>query len=76
MVNSFRFLIQGMGFSFFAIIAGIMEMVARSVVAFTLVPSIGFFGACFASPLAWLMADAFLVPAFFYVYKKLERKYQ
>lgn len=76
MVNSFRFLIQGMGFSFFAIIAGVMEMIARSVVAFTLVPSIGFLGACFASPLAWLMADIFLVPAFFYVYKKLETKYQ
>lgn len=76
MVNSFRFLIQGMGFSFFAIIAGVMEMIARSVVAFTLVPSIGFLGACFASPLAWLMADVFLVPAFFYVYKKLETKYQ
>lgn len=74
LVNIFRFTIQGMGFSVFAIVAGIMEMIARSVVAFTLVPSIGFDGACFASPLAWILADIFLVPAFFYVYKKLSSK--
>lgn len=74
-VNIFRFMIQGMGFSFFAILAGVMEMVARALVAFTLVPSVGFLGACFASPLAWIMADAFLIPAFFHVYKKLEQKF-
>ncbi len=76
LVNIFRFMIQGMGFSVFAITAGVMEMIARSIVAFTLVPAIGFTGACFASPLAWIMADIFLVPAFFYVYKKLQRKHQ
>lgn len=70
-VNIFRFMIQGMGFSTFAIIAGIMEMIARAAVAFTLVPTIGFLGACFASPLAWLLADIFLIPAFFYTHKKL-----
>jgi hypothetical protein len=52
-----------------------MEMIARTVVAFTLVPAIGFLGACFAGPLAWVMADIFLIPAFFHVYKKLEVKF-
>ena len=57
LVNIVRFLIQGMGFSIFAILAGVMEMLARSIVAFTLVPAIGFLGACFASPFAgsWRM---------------------
>lgn len=73
-VNVFRFIIQGMGFSTFAILAGVMEMIARTAAAFTLVPWFGFLGACFASPLAWIFADAFLVPAFFATYKKLERK--
>lgn len=72
-VNVFRFIIQGMGFSTFAILAGVMEMIARTAAAFTLVPWFGFLGACFASPLAWIFADAFLVPAFFATYKKLER---
>jgi Na+-driven multidrug efflux pump len=73
-VNIFRFAIQGMGFSTFAIYSGVMEMIARTAAAFTLVPWFGFLGACFASPLAWIFADAFLVPAFFATYKKLERK--
>jgi putative MATE family efflux protein len=74
LVNILRFLIQGMGFSIFAILAGVMEMIARSAVAFFLVPPMGFLGACFAGPLAWIMADLFLIPAFFHVYRKLETK--
>lgn len=74
LVNIIRFLIQGMGFPIFAILAGVMEMIARTLAAFLLVPTLGFFGAALASPIAWLMADAFLVPAFFYVYRKLEQK--
>ncbi len=76
LVNIVRFMIQGMGFSNLAIVAGVMEMVARTVVAFTLVPAVGFLGACFASPLAWIMADLFLIPAFFYTHKKLQRKFE
>ena len=29
-------------------------------------------GACIASPLAWILADMFLFPAYFHVMKKLE----
>lgn len=72
-INIVRFLIQGMGFPRFAILAGVCEMVARTLVSFILVPSFGFNGVCFAHPAAWIMADAFLIPAFFYVYKKLEQ---
>ena len=75
LVNIVRFLIQGMGFSIFAIIAGVMEMFARSIIAFTLVPTLGYLGACFASPFAWIMADVFLIPAFFHVYNKLQRRF-
>lgn len=65
LVNVFRFTIQGMGFSSFAILAGVMEMVARSLAGLLLVPRIGFLGAALGGPLAWLFADAFLVPAYF-----------
>ncbi len=73
LVNIVRFLIQGMGFPIFAILAGVMEMIARTLAALFLVPNFGFTGAAFASPFAWVMADAFLIPAFFHVYKKLEK---
>jgi len=71
LVNTIRFMIQGMGFSSFAVIAGIMEMVARALAGFILVPYFGFTAVCLASPLAWIFADAFLIPAFFHVRKKL-----
>lgn len=75
-VNIFRFLIQGMGFPAFAVIAGICEMVGRAFAGFVLVPIFGFTAACLASPLAWILADAFLIPAFFSVYKKLQRLFE
>lgn len=73
LVNTVRFTIQGMGFSAFAILAGVMEMLARGLAGMWLVPKFGYTGACFASPLAWLFADAFLIPAFFYCKKKVAR---
>ena len=72
-VNVIRYMIQGMGFSTFAILSGVFEMIARTLMGIFIVPVFGFTGACFASPLAWIMADIFLVPAYFYVKRKLER---
>ncbi|MDE6900322.1 MAG: MATE family efflux transporter, partial [Oscillospiraceae bacterium] len=70
LVNIFRFLIQGMGFSPLATLAGVLEMAARVGLAY-LVPVFGFTAACFSSPMAWLLADLFLVPAYFYCYRRL-----
>ena len=75
-VNVVRFTIQGMGFSTFAILAGVCEMAARSLVGFCFVPVFGFLPACFASPLAWIFADAFLIPAFFHCMKKLKSSFR
>lgn len=74
-VNIFRFAIQGMGFSTFAIYSGVMEMIARILVAFTFVPMIGFSGAIWASPVAWLFAVIFLVPGLYYCCRKLDVKF-
>ncbi len=73
LVNCVRFCIQGMGFSQLAILAGVCEMIARGLFGVLVVPAVGFIGVCFASPFAWLLADAFLIPAFFMVYKCLEK---
>lgn len=73
LVNTVRFAIQGMGFSGFAMFAGVAEMIARSLVGLVFVPIFGFSAACFASPLAWIFADAFLVPAFIHCLNKLKR---
>ena len=74
-VNVVRFCIQGMGFSVFAISAGILEMIGRAFAAIILIPIIGFMGACLASPIAWIAADAFLFPAFIHCAKKLNARH-
>ena len=74
LVNTVRFTIQGMGFSVFAILSGIMEMIARILAATVVVQMIGFAGICLAHPMAWLFADVFLIPAFFWCRKKVAKQ--
>lgn len=76
LVNVVRFTIQGMGFSVFAILAGVCEMIARAVVGFFLVPVFGFLPVCFANPAAWIAADLFLVPAFNHCMKKMRDMFE
>ncbi len=74
LVNIVRFMIQGIGFPRFAIFSGVFEMIARAAVGFALVPIFKFTIVPFANPIAWILADAFLIPAFFVVYKKLKKQ--
>ena len=61
----FRNSLQGMGFSNSAMLAGVAEMIARIAAAFTLVKLWGFTGVVFGHVLAWIMADAVLLPLYF-----------
>ena len=72
-VNIFRLLIQGMGYSKMAICAGVMEMFARGIAGLVLVPVFGYIAACFANPFAWVMADVFLVPAYFFIIRHVRQ---
>ena len=74
LVNCIRFTIQGMGFSGFAVFAGFAEMIARALIGLIFIPAFGYTAACLASPAAWVLADAFLIPAYFYAKKQLYRK--
>ena len=74
LVNVVRFSIQGMGYSVFAITSGVMEMLARGLAALVLVPFLGFTGVCLGNILAWIFADSFLIPAFIFCRKRLERQ--
>lgn len=75
LVNILRFSIQGMGYSVFAILAGVLEMVARTGVGLWLVPRLGYTAACFASPAAWVCADLFLIPACVGCIARLRKRY-
>lgn len=76
LVDIVRFSIQGMGFSVFAILSGVLEMAARTTAGLWLVPRFGYTAACFASPLAWVCADLFLIPACIACIARLRRLYQ
>ena len=73
LVNTVRFCIQGMGYSRLAILAGVCEMVGRIIASLVLVPLIGFVGICIASPIAWIMADLFLVPAYCHTINRMKK---
>lgn len=75
-VNLLRFTIQGLGFSEFAVFAGVFEMIARGIFGLCLVPWLGFPAVCFASPAAWVMADLFLFPAYCACMKKRGYKFE
>ena len=66
LVNVVRLTIQGMGYSMIAVVAGVMEMIARALVGIFLVPVWGIVGAALGGPLAWVFADVFLIPTYFF----------
>ena len=69
-----RYSIQGLGYSNLSMLSGVMEMIARCGVSLWLVPAFDFLGVCFGDPVAWLMADLFLIPAFCGLYRKLKKE--
>jgi putative MATE family efflux protein len=71
----FRNSIQGLGYSSVAMFAGFFELIARAIMGFGFVNTLGYDAACIANPVAWIAADIFLIPAFFVVIKKIEKRY-
>ena len=63
-----------MGYAQLAILSGVTEMAARVGVALVLVPWLGYVGACLGSPVAWLLADCFLVPTALWCLRRLRQR--
>ena len=70
LVNTIRFVIQGMGYAGISVLSGLSELVARALAALLLVPGIGFAGVCLANPTAWMFADVFLIAVYTILMKK------
>ena len=51
-------------------VLGLLCIILVSVIA---VPAWGYIAVCFGDPTAWVFADAFLIPAFIYVYRRMKR---
>jgi putative MATE family efflux protein len=70
-----RYSIQGLGYSNLSMMSGVMEMIARCGVSIWLVPVLHFVGVCYGDPVAWIFACIFLIPAIFWLMKRLERSH-
>ena len=69
-----RYSIQGLGYSNLSMMSGVMEMIARCGVSIWLVPILAWTGICYADPVAWMMADIFLIPAYLWLIKRLRKQ--
>ena len=63
----YRNALQGIGDSFIPMMAGVYELVARAIVAFTLPKVLEFMGICLADPVAWFAA---VIPLAYTYYKR------
>lgn len=70
----YRNTLQGLGHSFVPTVAGIMELIMRTIAALYLAKVIGFAGVSMANPIAWFGALIPLAGAYFYHMKKMIRK--
>lgn len=64
--------LQGVGFSKIAMLSGLFELVARSVMGLFVVPKFGFNAVCLAHPTAWIMADLILIVLYSILMKRLD----
>lgn len=55
-----RLSVQGIGHPVLAMIAGIIEMIARIAVVALLVPKIGYMGICYCDPAAWVACGIYI----------------
>ena len=70
----YRNILQGMGFGFVPMMAGVAELAARTVAAFYAANIQSFRGICWADPLAWLAAAIPLILTYLWRMQEEEKK--
>lgn len=70
-LNVCRLAVQGMGFPGRAILSGVTEMIARSVVSLVFVQYFGYTAICFADQTAWLTASCYIAPTCVFCLRKV-----
>ena len=74
-VNVYRNGIQGMGYGLLPMLAGVAELLGRGAVAMIAGAQKCYFGACMASPAAWVLAGGLLLIMYFRVMKQQEKMF-
>lgn len=68
-----RTTVQGLGFTRRMLVAGVIEMLARTFVSFAFVPALGYTAICIADPSAWLSALVYIIPTLFWCIHHIEK---
>ena len=66
--------LQGMGYSFHAVLSGVGELAGRALGGWLAMNLLGYFGICISNPLAWLLATAYCSVLVWYYLRKLMRQ--
>lgn len=69
----FRNAMQGCGFSFMAMVGGIVELISRFVVATIATSRESYAGVCAADPITWLVTGVFLAIAYHFTVERMDR---
>ena len=66
--------LQGMGYSFHAVLSGVGELAGRALGGWLAVNVLGYFGVCISNPLAWILATVYCSVLVWYYLRKLMKK--
>lgn len=72
MIFVFRNILQGIGKGLVPLLAGVIELILRALVAIVIAPFLGYQGVCLAGPTAWIGAAIPLILAYWWHSKRLQ----
>lgn len=73
-LNVSRMTVQGLGYSKLAVFSGVLEMIARSITGFVLVPLYGYQAICFADQTAWIAGTVYVCIICHFCLKKVGKE--
>ncbi len=74
MIFIYRNVLQGSGLSMLPMLGGVVELLSRSVLAFTAAQYRSYLGVCLANAAAWLSAGVFLWIAYLFIARKWKKQ--
>lgn len=67
----FRNAMQGCGFSFLAMMGGVVELISRAIISMIATAKMSYVGVCAADPVTWFVTAVFLGVSYFFTVRKM-----
>lgn len=69
----YRNVLQGLGDGFMPMMGGVLELVARVVIALGVAPILGYTAICYSGPFSWIVAAVLLIVMYYIKFPKLQK---